>query len=164
MHGNEEILKVLNEVLAAELQAVNQYMVNSKLYASWGLNNLAAKARGESIDEMQHAEALIDRILFLNGKPNLSGIGGVTTTTSVTDQFRGDIKIELDAVATLQRGITLCLESADHGTRALFEQILADEETHLEWLETQVALIDRVGETQYLTQQLRPVDPQSPDG
>lgn len=164
MHGNQEIISVLNEVLAAELQAVNQYMVNSKLYSSWGLDNLATKARGESIDEMQHAEALIDRILFLDGEPNLSGTGGIATSKSVTDQFRGDIKIEIDAIATLQRGIALCLDTADHGSRALLEKILADEESHLEWLETQVALIERVGEQQYLAQQLRPAAPQAPNG
>lgn len=156
MRTEPQVIEVLNEILKAELTAVNQYFINSRLYSNWGLDHLASKAREESMEEMKHAEALIDRILFLEGEPNLSGIGTITTAKSVADQYRGDIHIEEEAIEVIRRGIELCLETADHGTRALLESILADEEGHLEWLGTQIALIEKVGEAQYLAQQLRP--------
>jgi bacterioferritin len=154
MQGNEAVLEFLNEVLTAELTAINQYFIDSKMMANWGYQRLADKVRADSIDEMGDAEKLIDRILYLDGVPNLQRLGSVRVGESVPEKLRLALEVETDAIARLNRGIALCRELADNGSREVAETILAGEEEHADWLETQLALIRQVGEAHYLAQQI----------
>lgn len=151
---DKKIIVLLNEVLTGELTAVNQYFLHAKMCANWGLSKLAAKVRAESIDEMRHAEQLIDRILYLGGVPNVQRLGKVNIGETVPEQFACDLAVELEAIPRLNEGIALCREVGDNGTRALLEGILVSEEEHLDWLEAQLELIDRLGVQNYLAQQL----------
>ncbi len=154
MKGALAVIELLNEVLTAELTAINQYFVASKLCENWGYQRLAEHFRTESIDEMKDAEALIQRILYLDGHPNLQRLGTVMVGESVQEQHRLDLQLETDAIARLNRGIALCTEVGDNGTRELLERILAGEEEHADWIETQLELIRQIGEAHYLAQQL----------
>ncbi len=154
MQGSANVVELLNEVLTAELTAINQYFVASKLCENWGYQRLAEHFRTESIDEMKDAEALIQRILYLDGHPNLQRLGTVMIGESVQEQHRLDLQLETDAIARLNRGIALCTEVGDNGTRELLERILAGEEEHADWIETQLELIRQIGEAHYLAQQL----------
>ncbi|MDQ4132764.1 MAG: bacterioferritin [Actinomycetota bacterium] len=154
MQGSANVIELLNEVLTAELTAINQYFVASKLCENWGYQRLAEHFRTESIDEMKDAEVLVQRILYLDGHPNLQRLGTVMIGESVHEQHRLDLQLETDAIARLNRGIALCTEVGDNGTRELLERILAGEEEHADWIETQLELIRQIGEAHYLAQQL----------
>jgi bacterioferritin len=154
MQGNEAVLEFLNDVLTAELTAINQYFIDSKMMANWGYSRLADKVRADSIDEMGDAEKLIDRILYLEGVPNLQRLGSVRVGETVPEKLRLALDVETEAIARLNRGIALCTELGDNGSREVAETILAGEEEHADWLETQLELIRQVGEAHYLSQQI----------
>jgi bacterioferritin len=154
MQGNPEIIELLNEVLTSELTAINQYFVHAKMCSNWGYGKLAEHIRDESIDEMKHAELLVDRILYFDGVPNLQRLSPLRVGETVPEQFRNDLAVEKEAVARLNRGIEACVAASDNGTRALLEGILVSEEEHAEWLETQLHAIDALGEVAYLAEQL----------
>ena len=155
MNGNDEIIELLNEVLTAELTAINQYFVDAKMIGNWGYERLAAKFREDSIDEMKDADALIDRVLYLEGMPNLQRLGVVRVGETVPEKLSAALDVEREAIERLNRGIALCTERGDNGSRDLLEHILEGEEEHADWLETQLALIGQVGEAHYLAQQIR---------
>ena len=150
MKGDAEIIDVLNAVLTSELTAINQYFIHSKMCKNWGYPTLAKKKHSESIEEMKHADAVIDRILFLDGVPNMQRYN-----PDAVEQHKCDLALELDAVQRLNAGITLCAAKGDAGTRELLESILADEEEGIDWLEAQLHLIEEVGKANYLSQQIR---------
>jgi bacterioferritin len=152
--GNPEILELLNDVLTSELTAVNQYFAHAKLQEHWGYGRLAARSRDESMEEMRHAEAAIERILYLEGVPNLQRLGSVRVGETVPEQLRADLDLELEALDLYRRGIVLAERLEDHGTRELLVGLLRDEEHHADWLETQLALLQSLGEAHYLSQQL----------
>lgn len=154
MQGDAEIIELLNEVLTAELTAVNQYFIHAKMQQNWGYQRIAAHTREESIDEMRHAERIIERILYLDGVPNLQRLGSVRVGETVPEQIRLDLDVEYAAVERLNRCVTTAVAKGDNGSRELFEVILVDEEEHVDWLETQLAAIDAIGEANYLAQQL----------
>jgi bacterioferritin len=154
MQGNPEIIELLNEVLTSELTAINQYFVHAKMCSNWGYGKLAEHIRDESIDEMKHAELLVDRILYFDGVPNLQRLSPLRVGETVPEQFRNDLAVEQEAVARLNRGIEACVAASDNGTRALLEGILVSEEEHADWLETQLHAIDALGEVAYLAEQL----------
>ena len=154
MKGDAAIIEVLNEVLTAELTAINQYFIHSKMNQDWGFKKLASRARHESIEEMKHADAVIERILFLEGLPNMQRLNPVRVGESVPEQMRVDLELELDACQRLDRGIKLCLEKGDHVTRELLEKILADEQEGIDWLEAQLSIIAEIGKERYLAEQI----------
>ena len=156
MKGHGEILDLLNDLLTNELTAINQYFVHAKMCENWGFERLAKKVRDESIDEMKHAEALVERILYLEGVPNLQRLGTLRIGETVLEQFQSDLAVEQAALERLGDGIALCLAKGDHGSRELFESILTDEEEHVDWLETQLETIRQIGIEHYLAQQLHP--------
>jgi len=151
---NKKVVTLLNDVLTAELTAINQYFLHAKMCQNWGYNRLAAAIREESIDEMKHAEQLIDRVLFLGGVPNVQRLGKVTIGETVREQFELDLTTEYSAQKRLNKGIALCREEEDNASRALLEEILQSEDEHVDWLEAQLDLIGQVGEQQYLAQQI----------
>lgn len=154
MKGHSEVIKILNEVLTGELTAINQYFLHARMCADWGYNTIAGKVREESIDEMKHAQDLIDRILFLEGTPNVQRLGSINIGQTVKEQFQADLDLENEAIPRLRKGIQLCDEKSDYGTRELFEHILVDEEKHVDWLETQLTLIEQMGYENYLSTQV----------
>ena len=154
MKGHDKIIQALNDVLTAELTAINQYFIHAKMCANWGYNKVAAKVRMESIDEMKHADSLIERILFLDGIPNVQRYNKITVGETIKEQFELDLKLEYDAVARLNQSIALARDLADNATRELLERILVSEEQHIDWLETQLNLINALGEPMYSAQQL----------
>ncbi|MEZ4322414.1 MAG: bacterioferritin [Myxococcota bacterium] len=154
MKAGPEIISALNEVLTWELTAINQYFLHAKMCQNWGILKIAAVQREESIDEMKHADALIDRILYLDGIPNLQKLGKLRIGETLKEQFECDKALEEEAIPRLNTAIALCRDSGDNGTRALLEGILTEEENHLDWLETQLGLIDRLGEAAYIAEQL----------
>ena len=155
MKGDPAVIDALNELLTAELTAINQYFIDAKMCANWGYERLAAHIRADSIDEMGDAEKLIDRILFLDGVPNLQRLGSVRVGESVPEKLTLALQLETEAIDRLTRGIALCVSVGDNGSRDVLETILAGEEEHADWLETQLELIRQVGEAHYLAQQIR---------
>jgi bacterioferritin len=155
MKGNKKIIELLNDVLTSELTSVNQYFLHAKMCRNWGYLRLAEIIRKESIDEMKHADELIERILYLEGLPNLQRLSKVSVGETLPEQLRLDRDTEVEAIARLNKDIALCVELGDNGSRELLERILTGEEEHLDWLETQLALIATLGDVQYLAQQLR---------
>lgn len=155
MQGNPEIVELLNDVLTAELTAVNQYFGHAKMQSNWGYKHLAEHTREESIDEMRHADAVIERILYLEGMPNLQRLGPVRLGETVAEQLRLDRDLEVEAIERLNRGIASTVAVGDNGTRELLEKMLVSEEHHLDWLETQLSLVDDVGEQLYLSHHIR---------
>ncbi len=155
MKGDTTIIDLLNDCLTAELTAINQYFVDAKMCANWGYERLAEKFREESIDEMKDAEALIDRILYLEGVPNLQRLGTVRVGETVREKFDAALDLEKAAIARLNAGIATCQGSGDNGTREVLEQILTGEEHHADWLETQLELLGQLGDAHYLAQQVR---------
>ena len=151
---NPLVIKALNEVLTGELTAINQYFIHAKMCKDWGYLKLHTYVRNESIDEMKHAESLIDRILYLGGIPNVQRLYKVNVGETVKEQFELDLALEYEALPRLQNGIELCREHKDEGSRALLEQILISEEEHIDWLESQLELINQVGLEIYLSQQI----------
>jgi bacterioferritin len=154
VRGDARVIELLNEVLTAELTAVNQYFIHAKMCDNWGYERLAKHDRDESIGEMKDAEALIERILYLEGVPNLQRLGTVMVGETVPEQLRLDLQNERDAIDRLNGGIALCVEVGDNGSRDLLEDILEGEEEHADWLETQLSIIDDVGDAHYLAQQM----------
>ena len=154
MKGEDAIVDLLNEVLTGELTAVNQYFLDAKMCANWGYDRLASHFREESIDEMKDADVLIERILYLEGLPNLQRLGVVRVGETVPEQITLALDLEREAIERLNAGIVLCLERSDGGTRELLEDILEGEEEHADWLETQLELIRQIGEAHYLAQQV----------
>jgi bacterioferritin len=154
MRGNPEVLKHLGEALKAELTAINQYFLHAKMCENWGYLRLAAYYRKESIEEMVHAEKLINRILFLDGTPNMTELGPIKVGTNVKAQFESDLALELHAVKHLNEAIHAAREAGDNASRALFEEILRDEEEHVDHLEGQLHAIGETGLDNYLAQQL----------
>lgn len=151
---DKDIIKLLNDVLTGELTAVNQYFLHARMCKHWGFEKLAEHIRKESIDEMVHAQKLIDRILFLGGVPNVQRLGKVNIGENVKEAFVVDLALENEALPRLNVGIEQCRTSGDTGTRLLLEDILKSEEEHVDWLETQLDLVTTLGEQNYLAQQL----------
>lgn len=158
MKGNKKIIELLNDVLTGELTSVNQYFVHAKMCRNWGYARLAEHVRKESIEEMKHADDLIERILYLDGVPNLQRLNKVNVGETVPEQLKLDRSLEVDAVGRLNKGIALCVDLGDNGTRELLEKILVSEEEHLDWLETQLSLVASIGEAHYLAQQVHEDD------
>jgi bacterioferritin len=154
MESNPAIIELLNEVLTAELTAVNQYFVNSKMCANWGYERLAKNFYDESLGEMKDADELIERILYLEGHPNMQRLSSVLVGETVPEQLRLALDLERAAIDRLNRGVALCTEHGDNGSRDLLEDILEGEEEHADWLETQLHLVAEVGEAHYLSQQM----------
>ena len=154
MQGDADVLEFLNEVLTAELTAINQYFIHAKMCDNWGYHRLAEKNREESIDEMKDAEIIIDRILYLDGVPNLQRLGNVMVGETVPEQFALDLDVEKAAVERYNRGIALAVAKGDNGTREILESRLRGEEDHADWLERQLELISQVGVENYLSQQI----------
>ncbi|MEM9453072.1 MAG: bacterioferritin [Myxococcota bacterium] len=155
MKGSDKVIELLNEVLTSELTAINQYFIHAKMCADWGYARLAKKIRDESIDEMKHADELIERILFLEGVPNVQRYGKINVGETVSEQFQLDLQLEYEAIARLRDGIALCREEKDEASRDLLEHILVSEEEHTDWLESQIELTRQVGVESYLAQQIR---------
>lgn len=154
MQGDPQVIDVLNDVLTAELTAVNQYFLDAKMLDNWGIERLGAKFRDDAISEMKDADELIERVLYLDGMPNVQRLGPVRTGETPAEKLRLALDVEREAIQRLAAGIALCFEHGDHGSRELLEKILAGEEAHADWLETQLDAIDRVGEQLYLAEQL----------
>ncbi|MYJ41527.1 MAG: bacterioferritin, partial [Acidimicrobiaceae bacterium] len=145
MQGSPEIIEFLNEALGAEVTAINQYFVNSKVCEDWGWTRLAAKMREESIEEMHDAEKLMDRILYLDGLPRLESLSSVRAGKTVEEQMENDRQLEVSAIDRYRRGVALAEEHGDVGTRELLEHLLVGEEEHLDWIETQQTMIADIG-------------------
>ena len=154
MKGNVKILKRLNVLLADELTAVGQYIIHSEMCANWGYNDLHEAIRKRAIQEMHHAEKLIERILFLEGIPDVNGMGKVMIGADVEQQFKNDRDAEIEANKSYNDSIRLSHDNNDNGTMELLQSILKDEEMHLDWLETQLSLISQIGDKNYLTEQV----------
>jgi bacterioferritin len=153
--GDPAIIDLLNEVLTNELTAVNQYFLHARICENWGYERLFAKLRAESIDEMKDADELIERVLYLEGLPNLQRLGKVNVGENVPEMFRLDLELERNAIAVLNRGIEQCRKAGDNGSAELLEDILEGEEEHANWLEAQLTLIDQVGVAAYLAEQIK---------
>lgn len=149
-----QVVDLLNEVLTAELTAINQYFLHAKMMKHWGFERIAAKVRKESIDEMRHADMLTDRILLLEGLPNYQRLNTLGIGENVEEQLKSDLQLEYTMVERLNRGIALAVAEGDHGTRALLERILVSEDEHIDWLESQLEAIKLVGIQNYLAEQL----------
>jgi bacterioferritin len=152
--GDAKVLAVLQEVLKAELTAINQYFLHAEMCENWGYAKLADYVRKESIDEMKHAEKLMERILYLDGTPNMSDYFKINIGGSDEQQFKNDLQVEYDAVKRLNDGVHICSAQNDAGSRELLEHILVDEEHHIDWLEAQLELIKQMGIQNYLAQQI----------
>lgn len=150
MKGDKQVIKHLNTILKNELTAINQYFLHSRILGDWGLASLEKHEYDESIDEMKHADEVIKRVLFLEGLPNLQDLGTLRIGENVREIFEGDLALELDALKDLRDGIAHCEECRDYASRDLMREILAEEEEHVDWLETNLSLIDKVGEQNYL--------------
>ena len=154
MRGNDEILVLLNEILKAELTAINQYFLHSKMCENWGYQKLAQLDRRESIEEMQHADILMQRILFLDGVPNVKELFRIHVGADVKAQLENDLALELDAVPRLNGAIKRAAELGDNGSLELFKKILLDEEHHIDYLEGQLHIVEEIGLDNYLAQQI----------
>ena len=154
MKGDPKVIAVLNQVLKAELTAINQYFLHAEMCENWGYEKLANHTRKESIEEMQHAEKLMEHILYLDGTPNMSDYFKINIGQNVKAQLQNDLNVEYDAVKRLNEGIQTCVKAGDNGSRELLEKILVDEEEHIDWLEGQLHAIDEMGIENYLAQQL----------
>jgi bacterioferritin len=150
MKGDPQVIQHLNKALYNELIAINQYFLHARMYGNWGLKELAEHEYKESIDEMKHADALIERILFLDGLPNLQNLGKLLIGESPKECLVCDLRLEMMAVPDLKAAIAYCETSGDYVSRELFTKILVSEEEHIDWLETQIGLIERLGEGPYL--------------
>jgi bacterioferritin len=154
MRGHDQVITALNDVLTAELTAVNQYFIHARMCENWGYQRLWKKVREESIGEMKHADSLIERILYLEGVPNLQRLGKINVGQTVPEQLKLDLQVEQAAVKALNTAIELCRSLGDNGTRELLEHILHGEEDHANWIEAQLTLIAQAGEANYLAQQI----------
>jgi bacterioferritin len=152
MQGDPDVLRLLNEQLTSELTAINQYFLHSKMQDNWGFTELAEHTRAESFDEMRHAESITDRILLLDGLPNYQRLFSVRIGQTLREQFEADLAIEYEVMDRLKPAIILCREKQDSTTATLFEDIVADEEKHIDYLETQLELMDKLGVELYSAQ------------
>jgi len=152
--GDAKVIAVLNQVLKAELTAINQYFLHAEMCENWGYYKLAKHTRAESIEEMQHAEKLMERILLLDGTPNMSDYFKINIGPNVKAQIQNDLQVEFDAVKRLNDGIETCVKASDNGSRELLEEILTDEEEHIDWLEAQLQCISEMGIENYLAEQM----------
>ena len=154
MKGDAKVIEYLNKALYNELTAINQYFLHAKMLKNWGLKDLADHEHHESIDEMKHADMLAERILFLDGLPNFQALGKLRIGEGPTELLQCDLALELDGLPLLRDAVAHCEIVSDYVSRKLFADILESEEEHIDWIETQLALIDRIGEQNYLAQQL----------
>ncbi len=155
MRGNDRVIGALNEALKSELTAINQYFLHAEMNQNWGYDRLYELIKKESLTEMKHAEELIERILFLDGEPNMSELFPIKVGRTVKQQFENDVALEYEAVARYNASAQLCREVGDNGTRELFEKLLEDEEGHVDFIESQLHLIAEVGLERYLSQQIK---------
>ena len=153
MKGDAKVIEHLNTVLKNELTAINQYFLHSRMLKDWGLHKLGDYEYGESIDEMKHADVIIERVLFLEGLPNLQDLGRLRIGENVKEILEADLALEMDAIPDLRDGIAYCEEIRDYVTREIFDKILESEEEHVDFLETQLGLIDKLGIENYLQSQ-----------
>jgi bacterioferritin len=154
MRGDAEIIEALNEVLTSELTAINQYFIHHKMCENWGYSKLSKKKREESIEEMNHADEIIERILYFDGVPNMQRLSHVSVGEDAIEQHKLDLALEIDAVDRLNRAIALCRDKADNGTRDLLERILVEEEESIDWHEAQLHQVEEVGRENYLAEQI----------
>ena len=154
LKGSEKVIAALNAVLCKELTGINQYFIHSKMCKDWGFEALAKHAWDESIDEMKHADLIIDRILLLKGRPDMSKYDTIRVGGTVEKQLKYDLQLESDAVENLRQGIQACVEAKDYVTQELLESLLKEEEAHVDWLETQLAVIAEIGYQLWLSKQL----------
>jgi bacterioferritin len=154
MKGDAEVIQVLNDVLCAELTAINQYFIHAMMCDNWRLKRLAKHMRDESLGEMKHAEEVIDRILYLDGVPNMQKYMRINVGPTVPEMHQFDLALEQDAVGRLNTGLELCRGKGDNGSRLVLEKILGDEEGHIDWLEAQLTQIQTMGLQNYLAQQI----------
>jgi len=159
--GDAKVIAVLNQVLKAELTAINQYFLHAEMCENWGYERLAKHTRKESIEEMHHAEKLMEHILYLDGTPNMTDYFKINIGLNVKDQLKNDVQLEYDAVKRLNDGIETCVKAGDNGSREILEGILRDEEEHVDWLEGQLHSIEEMGIENYLAQQLYEEDESS---
>ena len=154
MKGNEQVIAVLNQVLRKELTGINQYFIHAKMCENWGYGKLKKALWDESIGEMKHADRIIERLLFLEATPNMSMYDKIMVGSGIKQQLENDLGLEIAALAVLRPGIKTCLEASDDASRELLEDILVDEEKHVDWIETQLHQIEEVGYQNYLAQQI----------
>lgn len=154
MKGHDDIIELLNDVLTSELTAINQYFVDAKMYQNWGYQRLAKRFKDESIDEMHDADKLIERVLYLEGLPNLQRLGTVRVGETPVEKLQLALELEHEAIQRLNRGIARCVELSDNGSRELLEEILVGEESHADWLEAQLELVRQLGDAHYLAQHI----------
>jgi bacterioferritin len=154
MKGDAKIIEVLNDVLTAELTAINQYFLHGEMCENWGYERLAKYVKKESIDEMKHAESCIERILYLEGTPRMHELFPLRVGQNVKAQLENDLALEYEAVTRLNRAVNVAVEAGDNGSRELFEKILTDEEHHIDWLEAQLHLIQEIGYDNWLARQI----------
>jgi len=154
MKGDKKVIAFLNKALGNELIAINQYFLHAKMYKDWGMTNLADHEYHESIDEMKHADVLTERILFLEGLPNLQDLGALRIGENVKEMLESDLALELDAVPALKGGIEYSESVGDYVSRDLFQNILESEEEHIDWLETQLELIEKMSIQNYIQAQI----------
>jgi bacterioferritin len=152
--GDTAIIEALNEVLTAELTAINQYFIHHKMCENWGYERLANKKREESIEEMKHADAVIGRILYFDGIPNMQRLSPIRVGENPVEQHKLDLAVETEAVDRLNKAIALCRDKSDNGSRELLEGILVNEEESVDWLEAQLHIIEEIGKEQYLAEQI----------
>lgn len=154
MRGNDKVIAVLNEMLKEELTAINQYFVHAEMCENWGYGKLGDSIKKQAIDEMKHAEKLIERILFLDGAPKMAETLALKIGQNVKEQLTNDLKLELSAVAAYNDAVKTAMEAGDNGSRELLEELLEDEEGHADWLEAQLHMIKEMGYENYLSRQM----------
>jgi bacterioferritin len=155
MKGNPKVIAALNEALKEELTAINQYFLHAEMCENWHYTRLGEYIKKQSIDEMKHAEALIERILFLDATPNMTELMQLTIGQNVKDQLQSDLNLEISAVAFYNKAVQIARDEGDNASRELFERLLKDEEAHVDWLEAQMHQIKELGYERYLTQQIK---------
>ena len=155
MQGSQKVIDALNEALKEELTAINQYFLHAEMCENWHYDKLGDYIKKQSIDEMKHAEVLIERILFLDGTPNMTELLQLTIGKNVKEQLESDLKLEIAAVAMYNRAVQVSREEGDNASRELFDRLLRDEEEHVDWLEAQLYQIQEIGYERYLSQQIR---------